>query len=323
MGHLAAFMASVALASQKAGRALQEFAKQSVATFKAAKEKLRRHRLFAKTREGRLKLLKEMVGLVETTQARLAVALAAGGQAKERLVRYGKVAQAKAARLHETMKRLLPQVRHWMRTGKVATGKIINVHIPELYSIVRGKVGKAVEFGLKWGFTRLRGGFILAKVSLDRGELTDTKFAVQAVEGCITLFDKAPRAYAYDRGGWSKENVARLKRLKVKQVGLAPPGAGAVAGQWEESRGVGQGASASRSEHRSGEERAVRVSPACGAFRADGVRLRPTGCARLQPEQVGPRAGEAKRRGPGRVKAEPRPIAELAVARQSERCERM
>lgn len=224
MGHLAAFMASVALASQKAGRALQEFAKQSVATFKAAKEKLRRHRLFAKTREGRLKLLKEMVGLVETTQARLAVALAAGGQAKERLVRYGKVAQAKAARLHETMKRLLPQVRHWMRTGKVATGKIINVHIPELYSIVRGKVGKAVEFGLKWGFTRLRGGFILAKVSLDRGELTDTKFAVQAVEGCITLFDKAPRAYAYDRGGWNKENVARLKRLKVKQVGLAPQG---------------------------------------------------------------------------------------------------
>ena len=44
-------------------------------------------------------------------------------------------------------------------------GKIINLHIPELYSIVRGKVGKSVEFGLNWGITRLRGGYLLATLA--------------------------------------------------------------------------------------------------------------------------------------------------------------
>ena len=77
---------------------------------------------------------------------------------------------------------LLPQIRHWLRTGRVAAGKIINLHIPELYSIVRGKVGKAVEFGVSWGITRLRGGFVLATMARDREDLHDSSFAVRAVE---------------------------------------------------------------------------------------------------------------------------------------------
>lgn len=236
MGHLAAFMASVALASKKAGRALKEFAEKSAARFQQAKEKLRHHRLFAKTREARLKLLSELMGLVEKTQEKLGAALAVSGAAKERLTGYGKVAQAKAAQLHETMKKLMPQIRYWMKTGKVAANKIINVHIPELYSIVRGKAAKAVEFGLKWGFIRLRGGFLLASVSLNRQDLTDSKFVLQAVEDCKALFGKVPRAYAYDRGGWSKQNVAELKRRGVKQVGLAPLGQAAwkVSGKTKE-----------------------------------------------------------------------------------------
>ena len=60
------------------------------------------------------------------------------------------------------MKKLFPQIVHWLKTGRVAANKIINIHIPELYSIVRGKFAKPVEFGLSWGITRLRGGFLLA-----------------------------------------------------------------------------------------------------------------------------------------------------------------
>ena len=52
----------------------------------------------------------------------------------------------------------------------------------------------------------------------------DSKFAVSAVEEHIELFGKAPKAYAYDRGGWSQENIAALKKLGVKDVGLAPRG---------------------------------------------------------------------------------------------------
>jgi len=38
------------------------------------------------------------------------------------------------------------------------------------------------------------------------------------------LFGKAPRSYAYDRGGWSEKNVERLRKLGVRDVGLTPRG---------------------------------------------------------------------------------------------------
>ncbi len=71
------------------------------------------------------------------------------------------------------MTQLLPQIRYWIKTGFVAANKIISVHIPKLYSIVRGKAGKKVEFGLQWGISRLRGGFLLARVASDRRELVE------------------------------------------------------------------------------------------------------------------------------------------------------
>jgi hypothetical protein len=106
----------------------------------------------------------------------------------------------------------------------VASGKIISLHIPQLYSIVRGKAGKTVEFGLSWGITRLSGGYLLARLAQDRYELQDTKFALRAVEDHIALFGEVPLAYAYDRGGYSAQNVSDLKKLGVKDVGLAPRG---------------------------------------------------------------------------------------------------
>ena len=134
------------------------------------------------------------------------------------------VARRKLEQLYDTMGKLLPQIRYWLKTGRVAVGKIISLHIPALYAVVRGKVGKAVEFGLIWGITRLGGGFVLAKRAKDKKELVDTRFAVRAVEDLIDRYGVVPRAYAYDRGGWSEANVARLKELGVKEVGLAPRG---------------------------------------------------------------------------------------------------
>jgi hypothetical protein len=166
----------------------------------------------------------EMMQVVEVVQRKLGRALHVGAAARSRLVKYGKVAQAKVARLHETMKRLLPQIAYWLRTGWVAKNKVINVHLPELYSIPRGKVGKDVEFGLTWGITRLRGGFLLARLATNRVDLHDSRFAVQSVDDCKALFGKAPKAYAYDRAGYSAENVRQLKEKGVKDVGLAPLG---------------------------------------------------------------------------------------------------
>jgi len=187
----------------------------------------------AKTKEVKDRVMLEMAKLVEELNCRLGKTLEHACVAGRKLRRHAKVAHQKLFRLQQTMNDLLPQIRHWLRTGRVAAGKILNLHIPELYSIVRGKVGKAVEFGLSWGITRLRGGFVLATVARDREDLHDSTFAVRAVEDLAALFGKAPRWYAYDRAGHSEKNIARLRNLGVRNIGLAPRGqtAWAVKGQ--------------------------------------------------------------------------------------------
>jgi len=228
MGLMAAFVSSVATASKRGGKALMEFIAKAANELKAVKQKVREYRLFGqdKSKEVKDRMVAAVSTIVEGLNRRLGAALVALERSSSRTSKYGLVARAKLARLHETMNKLVPQIRFWLRTGFVAADKVISMHIPELYSIVRGKVGKTVEFGLSWGFTLLRGGFLLARMAMTRRELNDTRFAVEAVKKQVALFGKAPRAYAYDRGGHSAKNVGLLKGLGVKEEGLAPRGRG-------------------------------------------------------------------------------------------------
>lgn len=225
MGLMASFVTAVVAASKRVGPVLKGFVAKVAAVFATAKRKVREYRLFAKekTKAAKDKMVAQMTTVIETANRMLGQGLK-DVSVSARLRKYRKVAWAKLKHLHQTMGKLTPQIRYWLRTGYVAANKIINLQIPELYSIVRGKVGKAVEFGLSWGITRLRGGFLLATLARDKSELHDSKFAVRAVRDHIARFGKPPRAYAYDRGGWSEGNVEELKRLGVKHIGLAPRG---------------------------------------------------------------------------------------------------
>jgi hypothetical protein len=229
MGLMAKFLGSVGRTSQRAGAALKRFGRKVKAKLGAAKKHVREYRLFAKTAAAKKKLTEAVVDAVADVQQGLSEAIEEAARTCGRLHGYGKQAHARLTELHEVMKRLLPQIRYWLRTKRVAAGKIISLFLPELYAIVRGKVGKAVEFGLAWGITRLKGGYLLAHSGADRKEVADSRYAVRAVEELTTLFGKAPRAYAYDRGGYSKENIARLRKLGVAEVGLAPRGRAAWA----------------------------------------------------------------------------------------------
>jgi hypothetical protein len=224
MGLMAGFLASVGAASKRAGKVLKEFARKIAGKVKAAQKKVREYRLFAKTKKQKDKVMLEMADVVDAVQRALANAVKAMSRQKVRVSKYGKVAQAKVVELHATMGKLLPQIRYWVKTGRVASGKVISLYIPELYSIVRGKIGKSVEFGLTWGIRRLRGGFLLATVAESKTDLHDTRFAVSAVDEHIALFGKPPDEYGYDRGGWSDENLSELQKKGVKKVGLAPRG---------------------------------------------------------------------------------------------------
>lgn len=285
MGLLAGFITSVAAASKKAGKLLRAFVEKAKQGFQAAKEKVREYRLFAKNKSKAAKnrMVAGMAKVVASINAQLGEALAAIVTSASQTSKYGLVARAKLVRLHQTMKKLIPQIRYWLRTGFVAAGKIISLQIPELYSIVRGKVGKKVEFGLSWGITRLRGGFLLARLAMERRELVDAKFAVRAVKDHIALFGKPPRAYAYDRGGFSGENVATLKELGIKEVGLAPQGrckwAVSKAMQEELSKeralieaGIGAVKSSRYNFHRP-RAKSVRMLGACGQLAVLGFNL--------------------------------------------------
>lgn len=223
---MATFVSAVAVASKNVGGALKGFVAKAGQLFQTAKRKLREFRLFAKnkTKAARLRLMTAMASVVAGVQEQLARGLAAASHQKMRLARYRKFAWARLQGLHRTMQTLLPQIRYWIRTGWVAPNKIVSLHIPEVYAIVRGKVGKPVEFGLNWGIARLRGGFLLATLAKDKRDLVDSKFSVRAVKDHVALFGKAPRGYAYDRAGSSEENFASIKKLGVTHVGLAPRG---------------------------------------------------------------------------------------------------
>jgi hypothetical protein len=221
---MAGFLKSVCAASTTIGHALKGFVQATAAQFRTATRKAREYRLFAKSKAARGRVVKHMADLVEKINDQLGKQLQAVAERKLTLHKKSLMAKRKLEQLHQTMRILLPQIRYWLRTGTVASQKIISIHIPQLYSIVRGKIGKAVEFGLRWGITRLRGGYLLATVAQDRHELLDNRFVQKAVEDLIALFGKAPRAFAYDRGGYSTKNLRELKALGVRQVALAPRG---------------------------------------------------------------------------------------------------
>jgi hypothetical protein len=223
---MATFVSAIAAASKNVGAALQGFVKRAGGLFQAAKTKLREFRLFAKkkSKAARNRLVTAVASIVKKVQDGLAVGLEQASRQKHRLTKFRKVAWRRIQQLHLTMRTLLPQIRYWLRTGFVAKNKIVSLYIPQLYAILRGKVGKPIEFGLNWGIERLRGGFLLATLAKDKLELMDSRFAVRAVKDHQVLFGKAPTSYAYDRAGSSAENAAALKKLGVSHVGLAPRG---------------------------------------------------------------------------------------------------
>jgi IS5 family transposase len=225
MGLMSRFFGSMGRACKRAGGALKRFwHRVSGKTVKQAKRKIRKHRLFARTEEIRKQLTGQVAKAVEKVQAGLGKVLESATRAAGQLHGAAKSALAKACELHQTMGKLLPQIRSWLATGRVAAGKIISLHMPQVTAIVRGKAGKKVEFGWRWGILRLGGGFVLGRASTTRSQMCDARFAVEAVEMQRQVLGQVPERYAYDRGGWSETNVKALRELGVKHVGLAPRG---------------------------------------------------------------------------------------------------
>src|SRR5208283_2400497 len=77
MGLMAGFLTSVASAACKVGRGLKGFVQQTASQFKAAKQKAREYRLFAKTKESKDRVMGQMISIVKKLNEHLGKALGA------------------------------------------------------------------------------------------------------------------------------------------------------------------------------------------------------------------------------------------------------
>lgn len=138
--------------------------------------------------------------------------------------RVQKSACQKLLRMKQVAETLIPQIVQWMSTGVVAKGKIVHAGITQARAIVRNKVGKKVEFGLKYLINRLGGGYVFGKLVAANSD--ERKMPLETLSSYREVVGKAatPEWISYDRGGWSEPGVKKLAKAGIKKIGIEPKG---------------------------------------------------------------------------------------------------
>lgn len=222
VGLLGAFFRSTKRLASHAGRAVKEAFRAVREQVGMAEKHLRTHRFFADSKEERLSLTKKAAEIAKKVSKKLGAAIRRSGGS--RLKGADKAARRRLEQLVNAMDKLGPQIDYWLEHGWVAKNKIVNLFMPLLRSIPRGKVGKDVEFGIKWGLQRIGGGFILGSADASAGNFSDKRHVKEAIDTHTRLFGSAPRSFAYDRGGWSPANNSYLEEVGVRHNAIAPVG---------------------------------------------------------------------------------------------------
>lgn len=220
MGSFARSVAAAIAALGKLGGSLKDAASD---TIQSIKELIRKHRLFAKTAEERQEIEQTLLSHTKSVMGNVVTWLIDQvGRGGKGLRGHGRVARRRLADLTNTMWDLVPQMEYFFKTKKVAQDKIVSLFMDGVRSIVRGKAGKKVEFGLKWGVNQIRGGYVSLFLMNKPG--CDAAFAVEAVKQHERIFGEVPREFGFDRGGWSEEHIKKIATLGVKRIAIAPKG---------------------------------------------------------------------------------------------------
>lgn len=212
--------------ADRINRAMKRLRKRGVKAAQDGIEKVKElytsvkeHHLFAKTKEEKKKILEKIVKksgeLIEITKEVIKQVGTRCGQFKQK-------AAAKLKRMVEVARELIPQIKHWMKTGKVATEKIIHAGIIEARAIVKGKV----KFGLKWLINRLSGGYLFGQRVEARAD--ENKMPEEGLKEYRELFgeEATPKMVIYDRGASLPAAAEKLQAEGVEKVGIPPRGNG-------------------------------------------------------------------------------------------------
>ena len=199
-------------------------AQAGIAKAKEIYRSVKQHHLFAKTKAERKRLLKRIVAQSEEL---LALTKAVIQSVSERCGRVKQSAATKLKQVVEVCQQLLPQIKQWLKTGKVATEKIIHVGLTEARAIVKGKGKGKVKFGMKWLINRLRGGYVFGERVAPRA--SETQMPQESLKAYREVFGAkaTPQMVVYDRGASLPAAAKGLKKAGVKKVGIPPRGQGA------------------------------------------------------------------------------------------------
>lgn len=218
-------------AAERIERALRKLKQRGVKRAQAgiakAKEiyrSVKQHHLFAKTQADRKRVLKQIVAQSEEL---LALTKAVSKHVSERCGRVKQSAATKLRHVVEVSQQLIPQIKYWLQTGKVATAKILHVGLPEACAIVTGKGKGKVKFGMKWLINRLRGGYLFGERVTPRA--SETQMPEESLKAYREVFGAAatPTMIVYDRGASLPAAAGKLQAEGVKKVGIPPRGQGA------------------------------------------------------------------------------------------------
>jgi hypothetical protein len=197
-------------------------AQAGLAQAKAIYRNVKHHHLFAKTKAEKQAILTE---LVAQSEALSALAQGVSQQVSERCGRVKRGAAAYLAQLVEVARTLLPQIQQWLRTGKVATEKILHAGLPAARAISKGP--GQIKFGMKWLINRLAGGYVFGERVTARAD--ETQMPAAALQAYRRVFGAkaTPQRVIYDRGASLPAAAKVLKKEGVKRVGIPPRGQGA------------------------------------------------------------------------------------------------
>lgn len=134
----------------------------------------------------------------------------------ERLVRdaISQMGGQACARYQDQMnlyRKMLSQIRQWMRTGYHPDGKIVSLWLRNARAITRNKAGKLTEFGQRWIVTRLTNGYIIGTTCRRLGSGSDTGLMPEILDHFEKTIGEMPRIAVYDRGGDGRKNHRTLR----------------------------------------------------------------------------------------------------------------
>ena len=174
------------------------------------------YRFFAKTTEAKSKAIKKSVAVAKDVLAEMS-------NLKSAIASLCPKDQMDFQKLMDLGPRLLEQILSWLRTGQVASNKIISLWKTAPKAVSKGKIGKKVEFGRKWIVNCYRGGYVLVSAP-SKVKISDQHCVEESLNLHFNMFEEAPETYATDRGMWSVENVTHCLIAGIAKVGIQPKG---------------------------------------------------------------------------------------------------